>query len=708
MKKIFFIISAMFLCLHNISAQRIVSGEIYDSEKRPLPYAKVSVKGERSLQTLTNSNGSFKISIPHNEAITLQVDYLGYIPAKIELTKTDTHHTFILKEDNTNLNEVVVTGTRTPRVLKDSPILTRVISSEDIKKSDATNIKDLLQSELPGVEFSFSMDQQTSLNMQGFGGNAVLFLIDGERVAGETLDNVDYSRLLLDNIERIEIVKGAASSLYGSNAVGGVINLISKKAEKPWSLNLNAKAGAHKEQRFGGTLANKSKHINNTLNMQYSQVDPYMLEGKNPEDSYLCYGNEVWNAGDRIIYTPFEKLQLTGKIGYFLRERTKNPIQKDRYHGYNAGAKGIYTFNSSSNLELSYTFDQYDKSDYNTLYDLDIRDYSNVQHITRGLYNHTFNKKHYLTIGADYMHDYLMSYQFTNSGHQKQHTADVFAQFDWNPTKYFNVIGGLRYDYFSAANMQHISPKIGIMYKFDHGSIRSSYAAGFRAPSLKEMFMNFDMAGRFYIYGNTDLKAETSHNLLLTGEYNIGHWNFTLSGFYNFVDNRITTAWNNVLDGMKYMNMEKMKIGGIDANASVKLPCGFASRLSYVYAHEHVKNGEPEFSDTRPHTATLRFEYDRKWKNYGFNFSLNGRFLSQLDTYVYTEVNSYEKKEPVHYPGYTLWKLHLNQRIWKGMNLSLCIDNLFNYRPDIYDYNTPTTTGTTLSAGLSINIDEFF
>ena len=77
------------------------------------------------------------------------------------------------------------------------------------------------------------MNQQTHLNFSGFGGQGVLFLIDGERLAGETMDDVDFSRLTMDNVERIEIGKGAASALYGSNAVGGVVNIITKKADQP-------------------------------------------------------------------------------------------------------------------------------------------------------------------------------------------------------------------------------------------------------------------------------------------------------------------------------------------------------------------------------------------------------------------------------------------------------------------------------------------
>ena len=121
-----------------------------------------------------------------------------------------------------------MTGTRTPKFLKDTPIQTRVITSRDIARTDATNVQDLLQQELPGVEFSYSMNQRTHLNFAGFGGQGILFLVDGERLAGESMDDVDFSRLLMAGVERIEIVKGASSALYGSSAAGGVVNIITK------------------------------------------------------------------------------------------------------------------------------------------------------------------------------------------------------------------------------------------------------------------------------------------------------------------------------------------------------------------------------------------------------------------------------------------------------------------------------------------------
>ncbi len=611
-----------------------------------------------------------------------------------------------------DMDEVVVTGTRTPKLLKDVPIVTRVISDKDIKRVDATNISDLLQAELPGIEFSYSMNQQTSLKMSGFGGNSVLFLVDGERLAGETLDNVDYSRLNMDNVGRIEIVKGAASSLYGSNAIGGVVNIISKHSDEPWSVNVNGRYGAHGEQRYGGSVGFHQGRFHSMTNVQYTSIDAIDLskgtDNAEAGDYSSIYGHSTLNIKERLVYTATDDLKFTARAGYFFRERNSSESLKDRYRSFTGGLKGNYRITADDDLELSYSFDQYDKSDYLVANDRDVRDYSNVQHTLRTLYNHTFNGKHILTVGGDYMRDYLMSYQFADGGSYTQHTADAFAQFDWNPLEKINVIAGLRFDYFSEAKLSHLSPKLGLMYKMGNYSLRGSYAGGFRAPTLKEMYMNFYMGNIFMIYGNPDLKAESSHNFSLSAEYLKGRHNLTLTGFYNIVDNRITTAWNKELGGQVYTNMSRLQVAGVDANASGRYPCGISWKLSYAYTYEHIRKGEPLLSSTRPHTATARLAYDKDWKNYGLSVALSGRYLSEVTTDVYTEMTSYEETEEQTYPGYTLWKLSVMQRLWKGVNLTLAVDNLFNYRPDYYYSNSPSTTGTTCSVGLSLDIDQMF
>jgi outer membrane receptor for ferrienterochelin and colicins len=601
------------------------------------------------------------------------------------------------------LNTVVVTGTRTPKLLKDSPILTRVITENDIRKVDATNISDLLQSELPGIEFTYSMNQQVSLNMQGFGGNSVLFLVDGERLAGETLDNVDYNRLNMNNVGKIEIVKGAASSLYGSNAVGGVVNMISKESKEPWRVNVNAKYGAHNEQRYGALISLNGKRVNSATTVQYTSVDSYSF--KNEGDYSSFYGGHNWNFKERLTYQATDKIKLIGRAGYYFRERNSGATTHDRYRDFSAGLRGIYDISKNDNLEVSYSFDQFDKSDYMLLTSSDVRKYSNVQNSGRATYNHTFADKHILTVGGDVMRDYLQSYQFTDNGHKSQVTTDGFAQLDLNFIKNLNIIAGARYDYFSESDMQHVSSKLSFMYKLNRWNLRGSYAGGFRAPTLKEMYMDFDMASIFMIYGNPDLKPESSHNFQLSGEYTWRALNFNIGAFCNLIDNRITTAWSQAMKGMLYTNVDRIDIGGIDANFSWRSSWGLGTRLSYIYTHEKVKRGNPYTSSTRPHTATARIDYGRTFKNYGFNVALNGRFLSKVNVDEYTSTTSYEETQRVTYPAYMIWKLNITQDIWRGIALNVAVDNLFNYVPKYYYSNSPTTNGASVSVGLSLDVD---
>ncbi len=128
-----------------------------------------------------------------------------------------------------NLNEVVVTSTRTPLLLKETPVITRVVSAREIEKSGLKTIQDVLETELAGVEFH-QAGYGSSISFQGLDARYILFLVDGERLAGETYGNIDYARIPLGNIERIEIVRGASSVLYGSNAMGAVVNVITRKA----------------------------------------------------------------------------------------------------------------------------------------------------------------------------------------------------------------------------------------------------------------------------------------------------------------------------------------------------------------------------------------------------------------------------------------------------------------------------------------------
>lgn len=622
-----------------------------------------------------------------------------------------------------DLGEVVVTGTRTPKFLKDTPIQTRVITSREIEKTDATNIQDLLQQELPGVEFSYAMNQQTHLNFSGFGGQGVLFLIDGERLAGETMDDVDFTRLNMDNVERIEIVKGAASALYGSNATGGVINIITKKTDKPWTLNVNGRLARHNEQRYGASFGLNGKRLGNMFTANYTDVDNFdVYSAADPVTRIIStvYGDRTLNLKDQLVWSPSRNVEIGGRVGYFFRQTTRTAEQPERYRDFSGGLRIDWTLSDHDMLQANYAFDQYDKSDYQKLRKLDIRDYSNVRNMFRLLYNHTFGCGDILTTGADFMHDYLFNTNLDNS-ERKQDSFDFFMQYDWRISQKLEAVGAVRYDYFSDGGESRLTPKLNLCYKpVRNLSLRAGYGMGFRAPTLKEKYYDFDMAGIWIVEGNAALKSEISHNLNLSAEYVKGHYNLTASAYYNKVENKLATGApyfrtpSDKLPYLPYTNLDGYSVYGGEIGVQARWDNGMSARFTYAYTKEELptdKQGNAvnnQYIPARRHSLNVRYDYDRQFSaRYGISAGISGRLLSGTENEEYR--NYYDVSQGtvrVSYPAYTMWKLSFVQRIGKAVKLTTALDNLFNYRPKYYYLNSPVTDGINFQIGLSVDIHE--
>lgn len=623
------------------------------------------------------------------------------------------------------MEQVVVTGTRTPKLLANTPVLTKLITASDIAKADATNLRDLLQQVLPGVEFSYAMNQQVHMNFSGFGGQSMLILVDGERLAGETMDDVDFSRLCMDNVDHIEIVKGAASALYGSNAAGGVINIITKNGIRPFALNLNARLGRHHEQRYGLSWQQGAGRWSNLLTVNRNRSDNYDVHnGDNPVTRVVAtiYGDATWNIKEQLSYRPSEKLSLTGRAGYFYRQLVRTSETPERYRDFSGGLRSIWKPDTHNSLDLSYAFDQYDKSDYQRITRLDIRDYSNVQNSLRLLYNHTFGSDDVLSLGADYMHDYLFNTNLENRT-RRQDSFDAFAQYDWNVSRQWEAVGALRYDYFSDGRISRLTPKVSVRYQpVRNLNFRASYGMGFRAPTLKEKYYNFDMAGIWIVEGNPALKPEVSHNFNLSADYTHRHYNFTLAAYYNRIRDKIATGapfYKNPSDRiphLPYLNLDDYSVSGGEATAQARWPNGLTARLSYAYTHERLpkdKNSNAvnnQYIPARKHSMTGHIDWDRQFSTaYGLNIGLDGRFLSAVDNQEFVDYYDISKGiRTIHYPAYALFKLSLVQRIGKAVKASVILDNLFNYKPEYYYLNCPLTDGTNLMVGLSVDVDKFF
>ena len=586
------------------------------------------------------------------------------------------------------LQEVVVTGTRTPKFLKDTPIQTRVISSRDIARTDA-------------------------------------FLVDGERLAGESMDDVDFSRLLMAGVERIEIVKGASSALYGSSAAGGVVNIITKNATEPWTLNVNARYAKHNDQRYGGVFALRSKHWSNAFSANYHSMDNYnVTSAPNPVTRVIStiYGERTVDFKDKLTWRPSDRLSVGARAGYFFRETTRTMNLPERYRDFSGCLRLDWLITKDDNLQANYSFDQYDKSDYQQLRHLDIRDYSNVQNTFRLLYSHSFGETAMLTAGADYMHDYLYNTYLTGAA-REQDCYDVFAQYDWNITDKLEAVAAVRYDYFSDRQNSQFTPKLNLRYKPNHRLVlRAGYGMGFRAPSLKERYYNFDMAGIWIVEGNENLKAEKSHNFTLSAEYSRANYSLAVSAYYNNVINKISTSapyFKSIEDKLPYLpytNLANYKVFGGEVGLQGRWQNGISARLTYAYTKERLpkdKDGNTinnQYIPARAHALNANVDYDHQFtKRYGIYASLNGRVLSGTENVEFK--NYYDVTEgtvKVEYPAYTMWKLSLTQRVGKAVSITTALDNLFNYRPKHYYLNAPLTDGITFQVGVAVDVDKLF
>lgn len=253
--------------------------------------------------------------------LTLAPTFGQGICATEELPATPPHDTL-----SVNMEDVVITATRTPLPLKKTPVITRVITARDLESRGVATIQEALENELAGVEFH-QAGYGTSLSFQGLDARYVLFLVNGERMAGETYGNIDYARIPVSNIERIEIVRGASSVLYGSNAMGAVVNIITKMPQTQVEVNASLRYGTPYQDNRNETLggSNTESDINTYRNkldlpnlrgdvsvgfntgklqslttLSYRTVDAYKLVGTKDEVRHYAAG-ELKKMGPKMI-----------------------------------------------------------------------------------------------------------------------------------------------------------------------------------------------------------------------------------------------------------------------------------------------------------------------------------------------------------------------------------------------------------------------
>ena len=703
-------------CLSAAQTTLLKGRVVSKNGKTPLPYAGVSID---TTGTVTDPEGYFTLAIPAaNEEGRVKVSHVGYATTFVPVSAATVIE---LEEDISNLNEIVVTGTRTPKLLKDSPVLTRIITSRDIEKLNTGNFLSLLEAELPGLEFT-SNANVPNINMQGLGGNYVLFLIDGERIAGETRNNIDYDLLNPANIERIEIVKGALSTLYGSSAIGGVINIITKKSTRAFHLNAATRFGSYGEQQHTISGGTKRKRFSAYTSALWKKSDNYLLKDRDylrriyPDtvvsDKTLrtreVEGGKVLNLEQKLGYAFSDKLSSEIKGIFLHRERfnagAEGTVMHHLYSGYNALLKTRWQISDGHNMEISYNFSLYDKVNYYHRISLKEKDYTNFLHNVRILSSNRLSKKQLLTSGMEYLGESLSTYMFAGGARPAVMSYTVYTQHDHAIARRLNMVTGLRWDKHSDYG-GNFSPTASAKFDLsDRMSLRASYASGFRSPSLKELYTNWDHLGMFQIIGNPNLRPEKSRTVSVTADYGSTNFYVSVNAFHNHIRDKLNLLWNATSDTVFYHNSERQLLKGIELNTSISPLKNLRIQAGYTYTDDGLTGRGRNLSTTRPHTASFKADYTLAWQQYRATAALNGKFLGKADVYTQESENLYYQ---IKYPGYSTWRLNISCQYRQYLTLGAGIHNIFNYTADVNSFYSSLSPGRTWFASLSANIDRF-
>lgn len=658
-------------------ANNTLTGYVYTKDsKNPLPFANIILQGT-TIGSATDINGKFIIKNIKAGNYKIIASYSGYLSEEKQVEiNSDIEIEFNLEETNYDINTVVVTGTRTEKSLKDVPILTNVIGKSQIESTGATNIRDALSLSLPNINFHSSVTGM-SMQLAGLEAKYTVFLMDGEKISGETNGNIDYNRLKTADIERIEIIKGASGLLYGSNAIGGVVNIITKKPKQAIEVTTGTRYSKYNEFDTDASVGFILKDFSSKTNLYMNSTDGYDLT---PE-SINEMTQEPFKSRSlkqKFEYKASEKLNFEAKGSYYDRERFDSdliPIHKKDYD-YSYNIKSTYRINTENSISAIWHSDTYITKDVEELFDnKETATYQNT--FSNARISGTFKvlKKNTLSTGIEYIEDRLISNRI--DGEENQITNLIlYAQDEIEFCKYFTTVAGVRANVHSEYGF-HAVPQISTMYKLSSMKFRAGYSMGFRSPNIKEMYMNFSPVPVIEIYGNPDLTPETAQYYSLSAEYSKSFLNASVSVYQNNIKNMITEVQDLVDPKIwVYENINSVQVNGIDFILRAKLKYGFSLNGSYSFTDSEDKTSGSQMLGTSKNNAGLMLQYNLTKKKYRLSVNLKANYYGETPFEEMDDITGDVTSEL--FKAHTIWKLTTTHKIFSGLFLTLGVDNLFN------------------------------
>ena len=515
------------------------------------------------------------------------------------------------------MDKMVVTATMTEKRIADAPGSIEVITAEDIADRNALTVAEALES-AAGLVVGNESGRVKVPSIRGARAKHTLVLLDGRRLAFGFNDMVDLRQIPTTMVERIEIVRGPASSLYGSDAIGGVVNIITKKASSDLTAKLSGQYGRQVDgdnDRFtvGGYLSGGSGPVRSLLALEAGHENGWDRNGLAPDDGFsqepaFVAGRLAWDLSETQSLTAgAEYMQNTYDGAQTYEGLTRTRTADEERKGYFLQYDG--TFDDIHNIMVRLNRSEFENelgfSPYAASGQRDTEQYANQ---LEARYSGLFAGNHLLTVGGEIRREGLDDTQ--NSLRTDKHVDNysLFLQDEFQILDPLTLTLSLRYDSHSEFG-DHWSPRASLVYAVLEGlRLKGSFGQGFRAPSLSELYVtSLRQKGKQVYEANEDLKEEesTSYELGVEGEYGDMYGGLTV--FRTDVDNMIESVFDrsvgsgqNKKDYYIFRNIAEATLQGVEVQAGARLPLGFSFDANAIWLDVDTKSGQdvggqPEF-----------------------------------------------------------------------------------------------------------------
>jgi outer membrane receptor for ferrienterochelin and colicins len=574
-------ISLLILLITITINSQTITGIVTSTKGEVLPFATVLIK-ETQTGTTTDENGIYQLKSNKNK-IVLIASFTGFVSKRKVITLNSTEKNIInfkLTEHSEMLDQITVTGTRTDKRKTNSPVIVNVINSVTLDNVQACNLSEGLKFQTGlRVETDCQTCNYTQLRMNGLAGGYSQILINGRPIFSPLTGLYGLEQIPTNMIDRIEVVRGGGSALYGSSAVGGTVNVITKIPKK------NNYSIGYTYQNIDGisdniitgnaTVVNEDRNTGASFFINNRARSLYDANGDNfselPELKNNSFGTNIFflPTDDQKIEINFSKMNEYRYGGEMVESAPHFALQsEERTHDVYVGNIDYQiNFNDNKSSLITYFATQYTGREHYTGIRPDIGTPEDTAHLENApygnsetttfqggiQYNHKFeeflNGNNVFTIGTEFVQDDVFDEISAYDYEVDQLTKNYgfFFQSDWEISDKINLLTGIRLDKHNLLNKVIASPRISFLAKpFANTQIRATYGTGFRAPQAfdTDLHIAFAGGGISRISLADDLKEERSksYNVSLNYDKPTEHYiyGFTIESFYTHLNDAFT------------------------------------------------------------------------------------------------------------------------------------------------------------------------